>query len=142
LYAAAARFSSEAFAAEPALADDVNTGKRYDAACAAALGGCSQGKDAGNLEPEGYMRLRAQALAWLLADLDAWRARLEKEPHKTRAQVLQNMLDWQRDPDFIGVRGETALAKLPEAERQEWRKLWQNVEELSKRAAESERTPA
>jgi hypothetical protein len=26
--------------------------------------------------------------------------------------------------DFIAVRDEAALAKFPEAERQEWRKLW------------------
>jgi hypothetical protein len=41
----------------------------------------------------------------------------------------------QHDPDFAGVRGD-ALAELPEAERQEWQKLWDDVEALRKRAAE------
>jgi hypothetical protein len=42
-----------------------------------------------------------------------------------------------RDPDFKGVRGPEALGKLPEAERTEWQKLWQDVEGLRRRAAPS-----
>jgi hypothetical protein len=41
----------------------------------------------------------------------------------------------QHDPDFAGVRGD-ALAELPEAERQEWQKPWDDVGALRKRAAE------
>jgi hypothetical protein len=44
------------------------------------------------------------------------------------------MQHWQQDTDFAGVRGD-ALDKLPQAERQEWRKLWEDVEALRKRAA-------
>ena len=29
--------------------------------------------------------------------------------------------------DFTGVRGTAALAKLPDDERQEWQKLWDDV---------------
>ena len=57
---------------------------------------------------------------------------LEKEPDKARPLVRARMQHWQQDPDFNGVRGGGALAKLPEAERHEWRKLWQEVEELRK----------
>jgi hypothetical protein len=39
---AAARWYSEAFAAQPKLADDLNAGHRYEAACAAALAGVSR----------------------------------------------------------------------------------------------------
>ncbi len=49
-YAAAARFYGEAFAEKPQLADDLSTGNRYNAACAAALAGCGRGKDAGSLD--------------------------------------------------------------------------------------------
>jgi hypothetical protein len=42
----------------------------------------------------------------------------------------------QQDADFAGVRGTEALAKLPEAERAEWTKLWQDVAALGKQAAE------
>jgi hypothetical protein len=40
-------------------------------------------------------------------------------------RAVQKMLGhWQADPDLAGVRGEPALAKLPEAEREAWRTLW------------------
>ena len=35
---------------------------------------------------------------------------------------------WLTDPDFAGVRGGDALAKLPDAERQKWQKIWADVE--------------
>jgi hypothetical protein len=49
------------------------------------------------------------------------------------------MQRWSGDAYFACVRSPDALAKLPEAERQEWQKLWQEVEELRKRAAEGKR---
>jgi hypothetical protein len=36
--------------------------------------------------------------------------------------VLQQLQHWQEDGDFAGVRGD-ALVKLPDAERQAWRRL-------------------
>ena len=49
--------------------------------------------------------------------------------------MRMEMQAWLNDSSFNGVRGDEALAKLPEAERREWRKLWEEVEELRKRAA-------
>ena len=43
---------------------------------------------------------------------------------------------WQQDRDVAGVRGAEALSKLPEGERQDWQKLWQEVEALRKSAQE------
>jgi hypothetical protein len=40
------------------------------------------------------------------------------------------MQHWLQDDDFAGVRGEKALAKLPEEERPAWRKLWADVTDL------------
>ena len=37
------------------------------------------------------------------------------------------MRHWQRDTDFTGVGGPAALAKLPEAERQQWQQFWADV---------------
>ena len=65
LYVASARFYAAAFAIQPALADDLNNQHRYNAACAAALAGCGQGKDAAELPAEESARLRKQALDWL-----------------------------------------------------------------------------
>jgi tetratricopeptide (TPR) repeat protein len=135
-FAAAARFYEESFAAQPALAENLASGHRYNAARAAALAGCGQGQDAAGLADEERTRLRQQALDWLRADLGAWRRLLEKEPDKARPVVAKKMQRWLEDTDFVGVRGPEALAKLPEAERQDWQKLWQAVEALHTRAAE------
>ncbi len=45
------------------------------------------------------------------------------------------MQHWRQDTDFAEVRGPEALAKLPEAERQDWQKLWADVEALRTEAA-------
>jgi serine/threonine-protein kinase len=141
LYAAAARFYAEAFAAEPKRADDLRSGTRYNAACAAAQAGCGQGVDAKSLNDKERARLRRQALDWLQADLSAWRKLLEKNPARIRALVQQTMQHWQQDTDFAGVRGPDALAKLPEAERQDWAKLWADVADLLDRAADKPPQP-
>jgi hypothetical protein len=44
---------------------------------------------------------------------------------------------WQKDTDLSGVRDPAALAKLPEDERRQWQKLWDDVEALRQRAAAS-----
>ena len=131
-YVACAGFYSDGFAADPKLTNHYPY--RYNAACAAALAGCGQGKDAANLGAGEYARLRKQSLAWLGAELDAWRLKLDKNPQKDCTAVGKQMQHWQQDPDFRGVRSPEALAKLHEAERRLWQQFWQNVEELSKRA--------
>jgi serine/threonine protein kinase/Tfp pilus assembly protein PilF len=133
LYAAAVRWYAEAFAAQPPLADDLNTGQRYNAACAAALAGCGRGEDAGELEAPERARLRRLALDWLRTDRAAWDQLLAKEPDKARAAVQQTLRHWQQDPDLAGVRGD-ALAKLPEADRQPWQQLWVDVLDTLARA--------
>jgi tetratricopeptide (TPR) repeat protein len=134
LYAAAAGFYAEAFTADGKLGDDPATANRYNGACAAALAGCGQGKDASTLADRERARLRGQALDWLRADLRAWRLLLEEDPDKAGLALLQQMQHWQTDADFAGVRGPDALAKLPEAERQSWQQLWHDVADLRARA--------
>jgi serine/threonine-protein kinase len=141
-YAAAARFFEGAFAERPALAEDLSSHRRYDAACAAALAGCGQGEDVADLNDKQRARLRQQALDWLHADLGAWRKLLEKEPDKARPVVAEKLQHWLGDADFSGVRGEAALAKLPAAERAPWQKLWEEVESLRRRAGGPARPPA
>jgi hypothetical protein len=41
---------------------------------------------------------------------------------------------WLGDPDFAGVRGPQALARLPEAERQPWQQFWDDIGALLARA--------
>jgi serine/threonine-protein kinase len=147
LHRAAARFFEEAFAATPGLKDDLGAGHRYNAARAAALAGCGEGKDAGKLDAKERARLRRQALDWLRSDLEAWGRLLDEAPDRARsaARVAHSLQRWQVDHSFAGVRGAEALARLPEAERQPWRDLWGQAADALVRAQEKttpERQPA
>jgi WD40 repeat protein/serine/threonine protein kinase/tetratricopeptide (TPR) repeat protein len=133
-YRAAAGFYREAFLIKPALAAPPRV-HRYNAACAAALAAARQGKDATQLDDKECARLRQQALAWLQADLAAWTKLVEKAPAKVGPVLQGTMKHWQQDTDLAGLREPAAQAKLPEAERDAWNKLWAAVEELRKRAA-------
>jgi Flp pilus assembly protein TadD len=133
-YVAAERFFAAAFAADARLAEDVNNWNRYDAACAAALAGCGRGVDAAELDETDRARLRGQALAWLRADLAVHRKQLASERAKERAEARDRLQHWTQDIDLVGVREAAGLAKLPEAERTAWEKLWQEVDALIKSA--------
>jgi tetratricopeptide (TPR) repeat protein len=135
-YAAAARFSADAFAEQPKLADDLRTGYRYNAARAAALAAAGQGKDAARLADKEQVVLRMMALAWLRADLAAWARQLEVGSPQARGALQQALQHWQRNPDFAAVRDDAALANLPATERGAWQKLWAEVQALLQRAEE------
>jgi tetratricopeptide (TPR) repeat protein len=129
LYSASARFSADAFAAQPALARDLARGHRYYAACYAALAGSGWGDDAPKDDTE-RARLRRQTLAWLRADLTLWERRASD-----RAVVQAALAYWQEEPDLVGVRHPWALWRLPQDERSEWRQLWADVDALRKKPA-------
>jgi tetratricopeptide (TPR) repeat protein len=135
-YLAALRFYEQAFAAEPKLTGDQPSFLRYNAACAAALAGCGRGDGADKLDTSERARLRQKALDWLRADLAAWHKVLEGERSKAAPVVRQQMEHWLEDTDFAGVRGSDALTKLPEAEPQNWQKLWAEVDQLRQRAGD------
>jgi len=130
LFEAATGFWERGFAADSALANDMQKQHRYNAACAAALAGCGQGHDAGSIGDEERTRLRQQALDWLRADLESWRKLLEGDSADARATVVGTLKHWQTDSDLAGVRDAEALAKLPEAEREAWGRLWADVGQL------------
>ena len=134
-YASALRFYQQAFDEKPKLADDLSAQHRYNAACVAALAGCGQGVDADKLDSKERARLRQQALDWLRADLKAYRLVMEKSAGKAGPAIAKQMQHWLQDKDFTGVRDSEALAKLPEAERKDWQKLWEEVEVLRQQAA-------
>ncbi len=77
--------------------------------------------------------LRGRALDWLRADLALHRKQLDAD-----AAACRRALDhWRMDPDLAGVRDVAALAALPEAERDEWRALWVEVDRLLKGAGKA-----
>jgi hypothetical protein len=134
LFVAAARGYAEAFTADPHLLAGRPGGHRYDAACVAALAGCGQGRDAADLDEKSRAGFRRQALDWLRAELEARRRLLEQEPIEAGQTVAEQMQTWLVDPDFAGVRGAEALARLPEDERQAWQLLWADVAATRARA--------
>ena len=77
-------------------------------ACAAALAGCGQGKDAGKLAGDERTRLRNQALGWLKADLEAWRRLLAQLPPHLRPDEFSctlTVLDLPEADAFSGGGG-------------------------------------
>ncbi|HEY1859225.1 MAG TPA: tetratricopeptide repeat protein, partial [Gemmataceae bacterium] len=127
-YAQAARLYADAFAADAAQTDIGLATDRVHAASAAARAGCGQGQDVATLDESEKARLRGQALKWLLAVLEITTDRARNGTPSTRIAALQALRMWRRETGLACVRDPAALAKLPDAERQTWQKLWQDVE--------------
>jgi serine/threonine protein kinase/Tfp pilus assembly protein PilF len=125
--AAAVRFYTEAFAAEPKLAANLQAAHRYRAAQAAALAGCGRGRDAAGRDAAERTRLRRQALQWLRADLVLWNKQLENGSAQGRRVARARMQAWLRDASLSGVRDAPNLAGLPAGERREWQAFWAEV---------------
>ena len=133
LYRTAFRFYADAFKKDPKLADNPQAQYRYNAACCAALAAAGKGKDADPSADTERPLLRQQALEWLRADLKAYSTLLDKDP-KVWPVIQQKLAHWQKDGDLASLRGTADIDKLPEAEREPWRKLWADVDALLKRA--------
>ena len=133
LTATAASFYEASLAAEPSLADDLEAGHRFHAACAAALAACGAGEDATTLDDERRAALRRQALEWLTAEYSAWaeRHRLGKPGNRTTAATTVRV--WLRSEDLACVRDEQTLTKLPPEERRAWQSLWAKAVSLAER---------
>ena len=127
-YVFAAKLYEQAFRDDPKLAENIQTGNRYDAACAAALASRGQGKDDPQPNDEEKTRLRKQALEWLKADLEVRTKRIDNAAQSEDAK--RTLRHWKVDADLAGLRDDAALASLPEGERAEWKELWKNVNEL------------
>ena len=133
LHGRSARLWSEAFRGQPKLADDMQVQNRYNAACAAALAGCGQGKDDPPLDDAAKARWRKQAIDWLKADVAAWSKIVETGPPQARQAVSQTLRHWKVDTDLAGIRDPAALAKLPADEQTACRALWSQVDALWKK---------
>jgi tetratricopeptide (TPR) repeat protein len=129
-YATAARLYTEALQLAPALASDLRAGHRYDAACAAARAGTSQGKDAGTLDATQRAQMRYRALCWLQDELTEHTGALARSLAIWGKPSYQALLHWKKDADLATVRDTAKLIKLPEAEQVAWRILWAQVDAL------------
>jgi serine/threonine-protein kinase len=146
---AAARLYADAFATEPALAEDLAsacrsraplgdtqpvgrveelaTECRYPAARCAALAGCGLGEDGAELSAAERTRWRKQARDWLQADLAVWAKTLDSGSPAARVLVRRLLTQWQADPDLAGLREPSALGRLSADERKECLALWKEV---------------
>jgi tetratricopeptide (TPR) repeat protein/serine/threonine protein kinase len=136
-FAAAARFFTEAFAAEAKLADDLTAAHRYNAACSAALAAAGQGEDAGKLEAGERAQLRMRALDWLRADLTLLGKQVDSGQPGARATLQQKLRHWQQDRALAGIRDQTALNQLPVQEQKAFAQLWSDVAALLAKTAGS-----
>ncbi len=146
---AAARLYAEAFATDPALAEDLTsacrsqaarrdqnpvgrleelaTECRYPAARCAALAGCGLGEDGAKLSEMERTRWRKQAREWLRADLAVWAKVLDSGSLPARDLTKKMLTHWQVDPDLAGLREPSALEKLSADERKDCLALWNEV---------------
>jgi serine/threonine-protein kinase len=133
-YAAAARLFADAFSAEPSLSADPAVGRRYNAACAAALAAAGRGEDASALTKAERDGLRRQALAWLRDDLTGWSKLLDGGDASAREAARQALAHWKEDADLAGLRDADAVGKLPEDEPAACRQLWADVDAFLEKA--------
>jgi serine/threonine-protein kinase len=133
-YATAARLYAQALKAKPQLTEDLRAGHRYNAARAAALAGGGHGDDVAGLKEPERKGLRQKARDWLRLDLAAWAKKVSTGSAADRIQARKTLALWRDDSDLAGLREADALKRLPSAERQEWRALWQEVAALLRRA--------
>jgi serine/threonine protein kinase/TolA-binding protein len=133
-YAAAARWWSSAFAADPKLAGNLTAGNRYSAARAATMAAAGLGEDAAVLDEQERVGWQRQALKWLQADLAAHGEQVRRGNVGERQLVRRRLRSWQSYPDLATVRDPAALAQLASADQATWRQLWADTAALVDRA--------
>jgi tetratricopeptide (TPR) repeat protein len=127
-YVLAVRIYTRAFAAYPALAEDLGPAHRYVAATVAAQAAAGKDEEMTAFGAEEWAYLTGQALNWLRADL-ARRATQAKDP-KRRQEVRETLALWKKDPHLATVRDLAWLAAMPPDDRQAWEALWRDVDAL------------
>jgi hypothetical protein len=119
--------------ADAKLADDLQAGHRYNAACYAALAAAGQGEDAAKLGGSQRRAQLRQGLTWLRADLALW-VRLFAKGEVSRSRLTPVLTHWQKDADLAGLRDQEALGKLSAEERAACQRLWADVAALLRKA--------
>ncbi len=134
LYVSSYQLSLEALANDPKLAEDRYNSCRYNAACSALLAASGEGKDLPQADDVAKSNYRKQALEWLQAELEAWAKVNETSSEELKARARKSLENWKVDADLAGIRDEKELAKLPEAEHESFKKLWDEHGKLIARA--------
>jgi tetratricopeptide (TPR) repeat protein len=112
----------------------------YHAARAAARAAAGKGKDEPPPDDAAKVKLRQQALDWLMAELAEWAKVLQSQGPRARPFVAQMVQRWMVEPDLAGIRDRDVRAKLPAEEQKAWEALWKDVDALLKGEAISQPT--
>jgi tetratricopeptide (TPR) repeat protein len=134
LHVTAALLYKAMFLADPNLANDLASRRRYDAARAAVLAASARRPNDPPSDDADRTGWRDQALLWLKEDLAAWKGRLKNGKVEMQATIRETLMGWQTNRDLASVRGPEALAQLPENERKAWSALWEHVSSSLKQA--------
>jgi serine/threonine protein kinase len=137
-HAAAARLYADAFAAEWKLFPVLQQQHRYNAACSATLAAAGQGEDARRLPDKVAGMFRRWAIGWLRDDVTAYAKLAEQNNPAANKDIQQRLAHWRSDADLTSVRDEAALERLPQGERDAWRALWRDVDDLAARLAKKD----
>lgn len=121
LHAARARLLARVVDSSPELAAQF----RRFAVIPAAMAGCGIGKDAPTLVGTDRERWLARARQWVREELAAATAASGAE--QTRARARMTLAAWLAASDLACVRDAAALSRLPTAEQQEWKELWEQA---------------
>lgn len=129
LLAAATRFYVAAFAADPARADDGSGRRRGDAVRVAFRAGLGEGDDA---PPDLRERaaLRAQALAWLRQDRNAWAAKYARGSSEDRLTAVR-VFNMRLGDEALAATREPGAGGLEPDERRRWVALWASLGRLA-----------
>jgi tetratricopeptide (TPR) repeat protein len=125
-YGLTARLYSEAFAADPALADPLKTPYRNWAACDAVNAATGKDTEMPALGVEEWGYLTGLALKWLRADLARWTS--QATDSKRWQQVRDQLTHWKKESTLVPVRDPASLAAMPPADRKAWEALWRDVD--------------
>ena len=138
---AAVELYAESFAADPKLAEDLHSRRRFAAAASAVLAAAGRGEDASQLDDRERARLRQQALGWLRADLALHARRLESDTPEERAASQDALREWQEESDLSSIRDAAALALLPAEDQDAFGKLWADVAAQDGRGERAQAAP-
>lgn len=96
--------------------------QRFRAACAAVVASGEAEHESPPRKSEPQV-LRLQALTWMRAELE-FSIQIQSDSPTRRSESISA---WRSEPALAGVRDAAALAKMDEAERVQWERLWADV---------------
>jgi hypothetical protein len=124
-YRTAVTLYADAFAARPALAADCKAGHRMRAIRCALRAADDRGNEEKTTAAE-RLRLWRLTRGWL-RDEYAARQRLWQGDPKARQNLAHHVTTWKQHADMRSVVVMDASSRLPTAEQEAWRKLWQDL---------------